>query len=71
MLWWWCKTMEQARRLISLGVEKISVNSSCIHNPDLIKELVGELGSQSVVGLWILEEIFLVKTVYLIKVKIR
>ncbi len=44
------KTLEQAKKLVSLGVEKIAVNSACIHRPDLIKQLVGELGSQSVVG---------------------
>lgn len=44
------KTVEQARKLIALGVEKISINSTAIHNLELIKQLVGELGSQSVVG---------------------
>lgn len=44
------KTLEQAKRLVALGVEKIAVNSACIDHPDLIKQLVGELGSQSVVG---------------------
>lgn len=44
------KTLEQAKKLVSLGVEKIAVNSACINNPNLIKQLVGELGSQSVVG---------------------
>lgn len=44
------KTLEQAKKLVSLGVEKIAVNSACIHHPDLVKELVAELGSQSVVG---------------------
>lgn len=44
------KTLEQAKKLVSLGVEKIAVNSACIHQPDLVKALVAELGSQSVVG---------------------
>ena len=44
------KTLEQAKKLVSLGVEKIAVNSACIHQPDLVRELVAELGSQSVVG---------------------
>ena len=44
------KTLEQAKRLVSLGVEKIAVNSACIYHTDLVKELVAELGSQSVVG---------------------
>lgn len=44
------KTLEQAKKLVSLGVEKIAVNSACIHQSDLVIELVAELGSQSVVG---------------------
>lgn len=44
------KTVEQARKLVALGVEKISINSTAIHNLELIKQLVNELGSQSVVG---------------------
>lgn len=44
------KTLEQAKKLVSLGVEKIAVNSAFIHQPDLVNELVAELGSQSVVG---------------------
>jgi len=44
------KTLEQARKLVAIGVEKISINSTAIQNLDLIKQLVGELGSQSVVG---------------------
>lgn len=44
------KTVNQARKLVALGVEKISINTTALHNPDLIKQLVSELGSQSVVG---------------------
>ena len=44
------KTVSQARKLVAFGVEKISVNSTSIHNIILIKDLVNELGSQSVVG---------------------
>lgn len=44
------KTLEQARKLVAIGVEKISINSTAIHNIELIKQLVAELGSQSVVG---------------------
>jgi imidazole glycerol-phosphate synthase subunit HisF len=44
------KTLAQARKLINLGVEKISINSTAIHNLDFVKQLVSELGSQSVVG---------------------
>lgn len=44
------KTLEQARKLVAIGVEKISINSMAIHDLELIKQLVAELGSQSVVG---------------------
>ncbi len=44
------KTLEQARKLVAIGVEKISINSTAINNLELIKQLVAELGSQSVVG---------------------
>lgn len=44
------KSLAQAKRLVSLGVEKIAVNSASIHDPDLIQQLVAELGAQSVVG---------------------
>ncbi len=44
------KTLEQARKLVAIGVEKISINSIAIHDLELIKQLVAELGSQSVVG---------------------
>jgi imidazole glycerol-phosphate synthase subunit HisF len=44
------KTLEQARKLVAIGIEKISINSMAIHDLELIKQLVAELGSQSVVG---------------------
>lgn len=44
------KTVDHARKLVALGVEKISVNSAAIHSIALIKDLVNELGAQSVVG---------------------
>jgi cyclase len=44
------KTLEQARKLVAIGVEKVSINSTAIHNLEFIKQLVAELGSQSVVG---------------------
>lgn len=44
------KTLDQAKRLVSLGVEKIAINSACIYQSDLVSELVNELGSQSVVA---------------------
>jgi cyclase len=44
------KTVDQARKLVALGVEKISINNTAIYNPELIRQLVDEFGSQSVVG---------------------
>lgn len=44
------KSLAQAKKLVSIGVEKIAVNSAFIHNSRLIQEMVCELGTQSVVG---------------------
>lgn len=44
------RTLEQATRLIAAGVEKISINSSAIDNPDLINTLANEFGSSSIVA---------------------
>jgi imidazole glycerol-phosphate synthase subunit HisF len=43
------KTVEQARTIISLGVEKIAISSAAIENPPLISEIADAVGSQSVV----------------------
>jgi len=43
------KELEDARRIFNLGIEKISLSSYAIENPDFIKELVGIFGSQSIV----------------------
>lgn len=43
------KTAEQAKKIIGLGVEKVSVSSAGVENPDLLAEMAEELGSQSVV----------------------
>ena len=43
------KTIEQALRIFSLGVEKIAVSSSAIENPHFISELAERVGNQSVV----------------------
>ena len=41
------KNLEMSKKIISLGVEKICINSAVITNPDLIKEISEEIGSQS------------------------
>jgi imidazole glycerol-phosphate synthase subunit HisF len=43
------RTIEQARRLVNLGVEKIVVNTATLHGFDLVLEMADCLGSQSVV----------------------
>ena len=42
-------TLDEAKEIIRLGVEKIVINSSALKNPNLIKEIAGCLGSQSLV----------------------
>lgn len=43
------KTVEQAKRIIGLGVEKIAVSSAALERPELISTIAAEIGSQSVV----------------------
>lgn len=43
------KSIEDARKLFSLGIEKVILNSAALENPDLITELSNEFGSQSIV----------------------
>lgn len=43
------KTVEQARRIFSLGVEKVALSAAAVENPKLIKEISDSVGSQSVV----------------------
>ena len=43
------RTIEQARNIISLGYEKISISSYALENPEIIRDISNEIGSQSVV----------------------
>ena len=43
------RSVEQARQLFSMGIEKVCVQTSIIDNPRLISELSEKFGSQSVV----------------------
>lgn len=43
------KSVEQFDRIISLGVEKVSVSSAAIDDPELISRAAARVGSQSVV----------------------
>jgi imidazole glycerol-phosphate synthase subunit HisF len=42
-------TVDQASKIIGLGVEKIAISSAGLHNPSLISAIAQEVGSQSVV----------------------
>ena len=43
------KTPEHAKRIISLGVEKVAISSAAVDNPELITRIAEEIGRQSVV----------------------
>lgn len=43
------KTVDQARTIIGLGVEKIAISSAAVENPALIAAIARAVGSQSVV----------------------
>lgn len=43
------KTVEQAIKIIGLGVEKVAISSEAIANPLLISSIADEIGNQSVV----------------------
>jgi cyclase len=43
------KTVEQAQRIFSLGIEKIALSSTVLQNPKLITEISDRVGAQSVI----------------------
>lgn len=43
------KTVEQAQRIFSLGIEKIALSSAVIQKPELITQIADRVGSQSVI----------------------
>lgn len=43
------KTVEQAQRIFSLGVEKIAISSAAVNTPELVSKMAERVGSQSVV----------------------
>lgn len=43
------KTVEQAKQIIGLGVEKVAISSAALSDPTLITAIATEIGSQSVV----------------------
>ncbi|MCW8899121.1 MAG: AglZ/HisF2 family acetamidino modification protein [Gammaproteobacteria bacterium] len=42
-------TVEQFKKIISLGVEKVAISAAAIKNPDLVKQAADVVGNQSVV----------------------
>jgi len=43
------KTVDQAKRIIGLGVEKVAISSAAMGNPPLVSMVAEEVGNQSVV----------------------
>ncbi|MBC2382869.1 imidazole glycerol phosphate synthase subunit HisF [Pseudomonas sp. WS 5106] len=43
------RTAEQAKAIISLGVEKVAISASAVENPQLVSRIAEEIGTQSVV----------------------
>lgn len=43
------KTVEQAKTVIGLGVEKVAISSAAVENPELVSRIAAEIGAQSVV----------------------
>ena len=43
------KSVDDAEQIVALGVEKIAISSAFITNPNLVKDVSSQIGSQSVV----------------------
>jgi imidazole glycerol-phosphate synthase subunit HisF len=43
------RSVEDARRILLAGADKVSVNTAAVRRPELIRELSGEFGAQAVV----------------------
>ena len=43
------RSLEDARRMLRAGADKVSVNTAAVQRPELISEIAGEFGSQCVV----------------------
>ena len=43
------RSLEDIRRLLNAGADKISINSAAVHNPDFVREAAREFGSQCIV----------------------
>ena len=43
------KTVEQAQKIFSLGVEKVAISSIAVENPQIVSKIATQVGNQSVV----------------------
>ncbi len=43
------RTLDDARRLLSAGADKVAINTAAVEGPDLIAELAGRYGRQAIV----------------------
>ena len=43
------RKVEDVRRLLNAGADKISINTAAVHNPDLVREASGVVGNQCIV----------------------
>lgn len=44
------RTVEQIRHILSLGIEKVSINTAAVDDPDLVREAADYFGSQAIVA---------------------
>jgi cyclase len=44
------RSVEDARRLLSIGIEKVAINTAAVEDPALIARLADSFGSQAIVG---------------------
>ena len=49
MLWWWCNKLK-IRKLLDIGIDKVSFNSLLINGKNKINKTANYLGNQFVVG---------------------
>ncbi len=43
------RTVEDVRRLLNAGADKVSINTAAVHNPQLVADATGKVGSQCIV----------------------
>tara|TARA_B110000971_G_C20039698_1_gene516968 strand:- start:3171 stop:3929 length:759 start_codon:yes stop_codon:yes gene_type:complete len=59
------RSVDDARKLFSLGIEKVILNTEALNNPNLINELSTEFGTQSIVfSLDVKKDFFGIQRVY-------